>query len=71
MNSTDDINTELENARAIFEIDGSKLESVPMTTEIYSEQPWNHSTAGGGAAVCITRFSRPPVFKCANADHGL
>ncbi len=20
---------------------------------------------------CITRFSRPPVFKCANADHGL
>lgn len=22
-------------------------------------------------AVCITRFSRPPVFKCANADHGL
>lgn len=27
--------------------------------------------AGITPAVCITRFSRPPVFKCANADHGL
>jgi hypothetical protein len=38
MNSFDDTNIELENARAIFGVDGSKIDSVPMTTEIYSEQ---------------------------------
>lgn len=38
MNSFDDTNIELENARAIFGVDGSKIDSIPMTTEIYSEQ---------------------------------